>query len=183
MPAIPAQPLIFSQTGTRESKKPIMTSDHHRDTDFMEAAVEEAQLAFSLGEVPVGAVLVHEDAIIARGHNQREWHQDPTAHAELIVIQQAAEQLQSWRLLNTTLYVTLEPCLMCAGAMIQARIPRLVFGTLDPKAGACGSLFSVHQDSRLNHQIDIHHGVQEELCRNILKEFFQHLRQKQPSLT
>ena len=154
-----------------------MTSDHHRDTEFMEAALEEAQQAFSLGEVPVGAILVHEGTIIARGHNRREWQHDPTAHAELLVIQRAAEQLQSWRLIDTTLYVTLEPCLMCAGAMLQARIPRLVFGTLDPKAGACGSLFTVHQDSRLNHQIDIRHGVQEESCRNILKEFFQQIRQ------
>ena len=143
----------------------------------MGAALEEAQQAFSLGEAPVGAILVHEGTIIARGHNRREWQQDPTAHAELLVIQQAAEQLQSWRLIDTTLYVTLEPCLMCAGAMLQARIPRLVFGTLDPKAGACGSLFTVHQDSRLNHQIDSRHGVQEESCRNILKKFFQQIRQ------
>ncbi len=160
-----------------------MTSDHHRDSEFMKVALEEAQQAFSLGEVPVGAILVHEGTIIARGHNQREWQQDPTAHAEMLVIQRAAEQLQSWRILDTTLYITLEPCLMCAGAMLQARIPRLVFGTLDPKAGACGSLFTVHQDSRLNHQIDIRHGIQEESCRNILKEFFQQLRQKQSFLT
>ncbi len=149
----------------------------------MNAALEEAQKAFALGEVPVGAILVHKDTIIACGHNLREWQQNPTAHAELLVIQRAADEMKSWRLLDTTLYVTLEPCLMCAGAILQARIPRLVFGTMDPKAGACGSLFTVHQDSRLNHQVEITHGIQDDLCRNILKEFFQRLRQNQPLLT
>ena len=149
----------------------------------MDAALEEAQQAYSLGEVPVGAVLVQNDTIIARGHNQREWQQDPTAHAEVLVIQRAAEQLQSWRLIDTTLYVTLEPCLMCAGAIIQARIPRLVFGTLDPKAGVCSSLFTVHHDPRLNHQVNMTHGIQEESCQNILKQFFHQIRQKQPLST
>ena len=148
----------------------------------MDMALEEAQKAFSIGEVPVGAVLVQEGAIIARGHNQREWRQSPTAHAELITVQGAAEKLQSWRLINTTLYVTLEPCLMCAGAMLQARITRLVLGAQDPKAGACGSLYTVHKDSRLNHQINIVQGIREEACENILKDFFQQLREKQPSL-
>ncbi len=157
-----------------------MAYDQQRDIEFMGAALEEARKAFSLGEVPVGAILVHDGVIIARGHNQREWQQNPTAHAELLVIQCASEQLQSWRLINTTMYVTLEPCLMCAGAMLQARIPRLVFGTFDLKAGACGSLYTVHQDSRLNHQIDIIHGIQEQSCQNILKEFFQQLRHNQP---
>ena len=148
----------------------------------MEIALQEAQKAFSIGEVPVGAVLVQEETIITRGHNQREQRQDPTAHAELIVIQGAAEKLRSWRLIDTTLYVTLEPCLMCAGAMLQARIPRLVLGVRDPKAGACGSLYTVHKDSRLNHQIDIVHGIKKEACGNILRDFFQQLRVKQPSI-
>lgn len=156
-----------------------MTQEYSQDLEFMGMALEEAQKAFSIGEVPVGAVLVHGGGIIAQGHNQREWQRDPTAHAEMLVIQQAATQLHSWRLLDTTLYVTLEPCLMCAGAILQARIPRLVYGTLDPKAGACGSLYLVHQDSRLNHQIAITAGIQEEGCRDILKRFFQHLRQTQ----
>ncbi len=160
-----------------------MVFEQHSDLDFMNAALEEAQKAFALGEVPVGAILVHRDTIIARGHNLREWQQNPTAHAELLVIQRAAEEMKSWRLLDTTLYVTLEPCLMCAGAILQARIPRLVFGTMDPKAGACGSLFTVHQDSRLNHQVTITHGIQEDPCRNILKDFFQQLRQDRPLLT
>ena len=159
-----------------------MTNQLDQDRKFMEIALQEAQKAFSIGEVPVGAVLVQEETIITRGHNQRERRQDPTAHAELIVIQEAAEKLRSWRLIDTTLYVTLEPCLMCAGAMLQARIPRLVLGTRDPKAGACGSLYTVHKDSRLNHQIDIVHGIKEEACRNILKDFFQQLREKHPLL-
>ena len=159
-----------------------MTNQLDQDRKFMEIALQEAQKAFSIGEVPVGAVLVQEETIITRGHNQREQRQDPTAHAELIVIQGAAEKLRSWRLIDTTLYVTLEPCLMCAGAMLQARIPRLVLGTRDPKAGACGSLYTVHKDSRLNHQIDVIHGIEEEACGNILKDFFQQLREKQPLL-
>lgn len=160
-----------------------MVFELNSDIGFMNAALEEAKKAFALGEVPVGAILVHHDTIIARGHNLREWQQNPTAHAELLVIQRAAEEMKSWRLLDTTLYVTLEPCLMCAGAILQARIPRLVFGTMDPKAGACGSLFTVLQDSRLNHQVNITHGIQEDPCRSILKDFFQQLRQDRPLLT
>ena len=160
-----------------------MPIEQHKDLKYMNAALEEAKKAFTLGEVPVGAILVYQDTVIARGHNLREWQQNPTAHAELLVIQRAAEEMQTWRLLDTTLYVTLEPCLMCAGAILQARIPRLVFGTMDPKAGACGSLFSVHEDSRLNHHVTITHGIQGEPCRNLLKEFFQQLRRDRPLLT
>ena len=159
-----------------------MTKQYDQDRKFMGIALEEAQKAFSIGEVPVGAVLVQKGTVVAQGHNQRVWRQDPTAHAELIVIQRAAEKLRSSRLIDTTLYVTLEPCLMCAGAMLQARIPRLVLGTRDPKAGACGSLYTVHKDSRLNHQIDIVYGIKEQACRNILKDFFQQLREKDPLL-
>ena len=148
----------------------------------MGIALDEAQKALSIGEVPVGAILVQRGTIIARGHNQRECRQDPTAHAEMIAIQGGTEKLRSWRLIDATLYVTLEPCLMCAGAMLQARITRLVFGARDPKAGACGSLYTVHKDSRLNHQIDIVHGIKAEACGNILKNFFQQLREKQPLL-
>ena len=160
-----------------------MPIEPQKDLTYMNAALEEAQKAFALGEVPIGAILVHNDTIIARGHNLREWQQNPTAHAEVLVIQRTAEVIKSWRLLDTTLYVTLEPCLMCAGAILQARIPRLVFGTMDPKAGACGSLFTVLQDTRLNHQVSITQGIQEESCRNILKDFFQQLRQDRPLLT
>ena len=150
------------------------------DEAFMHEALRQAEQAASEGEVPVGAILVHENTIVARGRNTRERQQDPTAHAELIVIREAAEQLQSWRLTGTTLYVTLEPCLMCAGAMLQARIPRLVFSAWDPKAGACGSLFALHEDNRLNHQIAVTHGVLENESRDLLQRFFQRLRQDQP---
>ena len=151
------------------------------DEAFMREALQEAELAATDGEVPVGAILVHENAIVARGRNARERQQDPTAHAELIVIREAAEKLQSWRLTGTTLYVTLEPCLMCAGAMLQARIPRLVFSAWDPKAGACGSLFALHEDNRLNHQIAVTSGVLENESRDLLQRFFQRLRQEQPA--
>ncbi len=150
------------------------------DEAFMREALRQAEQAASEGEVPVGAILVHENTIVASGRNARERQQDPMSHAELIVIREAAEQLQSWRLTGTTLYVTLEPCLMCAGAMLQARIPRLVFSTWDPKAGACGSLFAVHEDTRLNHQIAVTHGVLENESRDLLQRFFQRLRQDQP---
>ena len=156
---------------------------HHLPADeaFMREALREAERAASEGEVPVGAILVRENTIIARGRNARERQQDPAAHAELIVIREAAEKLQSWRLTGTTLYVTLEPCLMCAGAMLQARIPRLVFSTWDPKAGACGSLFALHEDARLNHQIAVTSGVLENESRDLLQRFFQRLRQDQPA--
>ena len=150
------------------------------DEAFMREALRQAEQAASEGEVPVGAILVRENTIVASGRNARERQQDPTAHAELIVIREAAEQLQSWRLTGTTLYVTLEPCLMCAGAMLQARIPRLVFSAWDPKAGACGSLFAIHQDTRLNHQIAVTYGILENESRALLQRFFQQLRQDQP---
>ena len=150
------------------------------DETFMHEALREAERAAADGEVPVGAILVRENAIVARGRNARERQQDPAAHAELIVIREAAEKLQSWRLTGTTMYVTLEPCLMCAGAMLQARIPRLVFSTWDPKAGACGSLFALHEDNRLNHQIAVTHGILENESRDLLQRFFQQLRQDQP---
>ena len=151
------------------------------DETFMREALREAELAAADGEVPVGAILVHEHTIVAKGRNTRERNQDPMAHAELIVIREAAEQLQSWRLTGTTMYVTLEPCLMCAGAMLQARIPRLVFSTWDPKAGACGSLFTLHEDPRLNHQIAVTSGVLDNESRDLLQRFFQRLRQDQPA--
>lgn len=150
------------------------------DEAFMREALRQAEQAAAEGEVPVGAILVHENVIVVSGRNARERQQDPTAHAELIVIRKAAEQLQSWRLTGTTLYVTLEPCLMCAGAMLQARIPRVVFSTWDPKTGACGSLYALHEDNRLNHRIAVTHGVLENESRDLLQRFFQQLRQDQP---
>lgn len=164
---------------TSETMAIDMESQYKTDEAFMQEALLEASRAGSRGEVPVGAILVLDHAIIARGRNAKEEEQDPTAHAELIAIQEAARKRQSWRLPDATVYVTLEPCLMCAGAMLQARIPRLVFGTWDPKAGACGSLFTVHEDHRLNHRIAVTQGPLERECRDVLRQFFQRVRQNQ----
>jgi tRNA(adenine34) deaminase len=142
----------------------------------MKKALDQAVLAFDQQEVPVGAVIVYQDRIIAEAYNQRELLKDPTAHAEMIAITQAAEALESWRLLDCTLYVTLEPCPMCAGAIVQARIPRVIYGTTDAKAGACHSLFQITSDIRLNHQAAVLGGVMQEDCRAILQEFFRQQR-------
>ncbi len=139
-----------------------------------------AKQAYQAQEVPVGAVLVHEGTIIATGYNQRETLQDPTAHAELLAIRTAAERMEAWRLTNTTLYVTLEPCAMCAGAIIQSRITRLVFGTRDPKAGACGSICDLTAEEQFNHRVIVQEGILAEDCRNLLQQFFQQLRERQP---
>ncbi|MDR2756509.1 MAG: tRNA adenosine(34) deaminase TadA [Planctomycetaceae bacterium] len=144
---------------------------------FMRFALQEAQHAAEENEVPVGAVILHRELrMIASAHNQREQLHDPTAHAEMIAITQAAEALRSWRLDDCILYVTLEPCSMCAGAILQARIPTVVYGAVDPKAGAVDSLFSLLGDSRLNHRCEVISGVLAESCGAILTEFFQHQR-------
>jgi len=138
----------------------------------MRLALREAQKAFDEDEVPVGAVISHGDRVLARAHNEREKLKDPTAHAEMIALTQAAAALESWRLSGATLYVTLEPCLMCAGALVNARIDRVVFGAADARAGACGSLYQVGLDSRLNHSFDVEGGVLAEECAALLGEFF-----------
>ena len=139
----------------------------------MELALDEAALAAAEDDVPVGAVIVSlERGIIAQAHNQRERLRDPTAHAEMIAITQAAQSLQSWRLENCVLYVTLEPCPMCAGAVVQARIPLVVYGCADPKAGACDTLYRLTDDPRLNHRARVLAGVQAERCAWLLSEFF-----------
>ncbi len=140
---------------------------------WMRRALDLAQRAFEENEVPVGAVIVHQDRIIGEGYNQREALNDPTAHAEMIAITQAAETLGSWRLIDCVLYVTLEPCPMCAGAIVQARLPTVVYGTTDPKAGACHSLFQLTDDVRLNHRATVLGGVLQEDCKRLLQEFFQ----------
>ena len=145
---------------------------------WMGWALREAEVAFSKGEVPVGAVVLFEDRIIGRGYNQTETLQDPTAHAEMIAISAAANSLNSWRLENCSLYVTLEPCAMCAGAIVLARIQQIFIGAMDPKAGACGSLRNILRDHRLNHQIPIESGIMENACSNMMKTFFQQLREK-----
>ncbi|TET37761.1 MAG: tRNA adenosine(34) deaminase TadA [Planctomycetota bacterium] len=152
--------------------------DKKLDEKFMRTALAEARLAAGEGEVPVGCVIAEGDRIIGRAHNQRETLNDPTAHAEIIAITQAAEALSSWRLEDTTIYVTLEPCAMCAGAIVLARIPRLVFGAADPKAGACGSLFDIVRDGRLNHRCTVDDGVLADECGALLTEFFQERREE-----
>ena len=139
----------------------------------MQLALQEAELALREDEVPVGAVIVHEDRVIASAHNQREQLRDPTAHAEMIAITQAAEALRSWRLDGSTLYVTLEPCPMCAGAILQARIPTVVYGATDPKAGAVHTLYRLLEDERLNHHATVVSGVLAGPCGEILSRFFQ----------
>jgi len=148
------------------------------ETHWMSAALDLARQAFEEDEVPVGAVIVHQDRIIGTGWNQREQLKDPTAHAELIAITQAAETLGCWRLEDCAIYCTLEPCPMCAGAIVQARIPIVVYGATDAKAGACHSLYQITNDPRLNHRATVLGGVLKEPCGQILQEFFQLQRSK-----
>jgi tRNA(adenine34) deaminase len=154
----------------------VPTDEQNQDVTFMRAAIEEAARATAISEIPIAALLVHNGAILARSHNYRETWQDPTAHAEMIVIRETAKALGSWRLIDTTLYVTLEPCAMCLGAIILARIPRLVFGARDPKAGACGSVMDFTNEPRLNHRVGVAGGVLEEESQALLKQFFRRLR-------
>ena len=146
------------------------------DVRWMREAVIEAQKAGGRGEVPVGAVIVKGDRVLGWGHNLTEQQRDPTAHAEMQAIRRAVDETGYQRLLGSTLYVTLEPCAMCAGAVVLARIPRLVFGTPDPKGGACGSLYNLVQDERLNHRCEVVGGVLEAECAALLKDFFSGLR-------
>lgn len=151
------------------------TDDATRDPihdDWMGLAIDEARAAEAHDDVPVGAVIVRDGAVIARGHNRREADGDPTAHAEVLAIRAAAEVLGSWRLEGCTLVVTLEPCTMCAGAIVLARIPRVIYGATDPKAGAAGSLMDVLDDPRLNHRADTTAGVRAQECGELLRAFF-----------
>jgi tRNA(adenine34) deaminase len=147
------------------------------DSEWMGLALEEARAARALGEVPVGAVVVRDARVIATGHNLTQSIDDPSAHAEMIAIRRAAQALGHWRLLDCTLYVTLEPCAMCAGAIVLARVPRLVFGAWDPKAGMCGSLGNLVQHPRLNHRVRMTTGVLAEQSSTLLKEFFRQRRE------
>jgi len=149
-----------------------------KDLFFMGLALQEARRAAKIDEVPIGAVIVKDDEIIAKAHNLRETLQDATAHAELLAIRQACEVLGTWRLIGCTLYVTLEPCPMCAGAIILSRVDRLVFGAKDPKGGACGSLVNIPADERFNHRPEIVEGVLADECGDILRAFFQSKRKK-----
>jgi tRNA(adenine34) deaminase len=146
------------------------------DERFMTQALKEARRAFQADEVPVGCVIVHDSLIIGRGYNRTESLQDPTAHAEMLAITAAAEHLGSWRLSGCTVYCTLEPCTMCSGALVLARVDRLVFGAADPKFGACGSIFNIVQDPRLNHRMALSQGVLVEDCAAIIQDFFKKKR-------
>ncbi len=146
------------------------------DAQWMEVALEEARQASQEGEVPVGAVVVLDGEIIAQAHNRRESLRDPTAHAEMIALRQAAAKLRNWRLNRVRVYVTLEPCPMCAGALVQARVATLIYGAADPKAGAVCSLYNILQDKRLNHQMEVISGVKAEESRKLLQDFFRERR-------
>ncbi len=147
-----------------------------RNTKFMAEALAEARKAAARGEVPIGAVIVRGEEIIARGHNLREKDQDPTAHAEIIALKEASEKLGSWRLEDCEIFVTLEPCPMCAGALLQARIKKLVYGAKDPKAGAIVSLLQLYAVEGFNHKIEVTAGVEAEEAARLLREFFRRLR-------
>jgi tRNA(adenine34) deaminase len=148
------------------------------DERFMRLAIDQARIAEEDGDVPIGAVIVFENKIIGKAYNQREQLKDPTAHAEIIALTQAASALGTWRLHGCTMYVTLEPCPMCAGALVLARIDRLVYGCADPKTGACGSLYNIVQDERLNHRLEVTSGVLTNECSKLLQDFF---KQKRPA--
>ncbi|WIV12620.1 tRNA adenosine(34) deaminase TadA [Proteiniborus sp. MB09-C3] len=148
------------------------------DEYFMKIAIDEAYKAYSIGEVPVGAIIVNNHKIIATGYNMREILRDPTAHAEIIAIKKASEFLGGWRLIDCTMYVTLEPCAMCAGAIVNSRIERVVIGAKDPKMGACGSIINIIQNQSFNHRADITWGVMEKESSEIMKDFFRKLREK-----
>ena len=164
-----------SQAKTRLNHAP---SKHFVPDDeyYMHLALEQAVLAAELGEVPIGAIVVNSDGIVTRAHNRRELDHDPSAHAEFIALRDAAAQLERWRLLDCTVYVTLEPCPMCAGLMQQARIKRCVYAAADQKAGALGTLYRLHDDQRLNHSFQVASGVLEDESRAMLQDFFSRLR-------
>lgn len=155
---------------------------HKDDHYWMGKAIAQARRAEAIGEVPIGAVIVKDGVIIARGHNLRESKQDPAAHAEMIAIRKAAKKLASWRLTGATLYVTLEPCTMCMGAVILSRLDRVVFGSYDPKGGAAGSLYDLSEDKRLNHSVVLTPGVRGEETSSMLSGFFADLRAKKKNV-
>ncbi|MHC4644476.1 MAG: tRNA adenosine(34) deaminase TadA [Planctomycetota bacterium] len=155
-----------------------MVNISEEDEHFMKVAMEQARIAEENGDVPIGAVIVYEEQIIGKAYNQREQLQDPTAHAEIVALTQAAEFVGSWRLEGCTMYVTLEPCCMCAGALVLARMDRLVYGCDDPKAGACKSLYNIVQDERLNHRLEVEAGMLSAECTELLQRFFRKRREQ-----
>ena len=158
------------------------SDEKNRDRFYMELALQEAGRAAEEGEIPVGAVIVKEGEVIGQAHNRREGLQSPISHAEIMAIEAASSHLRSWRLHGCVLYVTLEPCIMCVGAILQARLPRLLFGCPDPKAGAVESLYRLCEDDRLNHRVAVTRGVLEDECSAVLTKFFNDLRRKKRDL-
>ena len=152
--------------------------ENNQDIKFMQMAIEEARKAEAIGEVPIGAIIVYEGEVISKAHNLRETEQSAVAHAELLAIEKACKKMQTWRLEEATLYVTLEPCAMCSGAIILSRIPKVVYGATDPKGGCAGTFMNLLQDSRFNHQSEIVSGVLAEECGMLLSTFFQELRSR-----
>lgn len=150
----------------------------NKDAKYMKIALKEAQKAYEKDEVPVGAIIVKDEKIIARAHNQKEEKTDTTKHAEILAIQKASKKLKAWRLENCTMYVTLEPCTMCIGAAINARIKRLVYGASDEKTGACGSVLNIPEEYKFNHIVEIEKNIEEENCKKILQTFFKELRKR-----
>lgn len=144
---------------------------------FMNEAIEEAKKAYNKGEVPIGAIIVKNNEIIGRGHNLRETEKDPTLHAEIIAIREAARKLGEWRLIGCTMYVTIEPCAMCAGALVNSRIDNLVIGAKDLKMGACGSIINIIEHEKMNHRVSVTFGTMEKECSAIIKDFFKKLRE------
>ncbi|MEW6446899.1 MAG: tRNA adenosine(34) deaminase TadA [Bacillota bacterium] len=155
-------------------EQPGLTKDHA----FMREALREAEKAYTLGEVPVGAVVVVGEEVVSRAHNLRESLKDATAHAEIIALRDAAQKRGDWRLEDAVVYATMEPCPMCAGAMVQFRVKKVVYGAADPKAGAAGSVVNLLREPRFNHQVEVKAGVLEEECREIVQRFFRQLRQR-----
>jgi tRNA(adenine34) deaminase len=179
----PPHPSRFSRK-SRESRAnyeaketTVAGTEYAQDLTFMQMALDEAARGSAIGEVPIAAVIVQDSRVLAQAHNYRELWQDPTAHAEVIVIRAAAAVLGTWRLTDTTLYVTVEPCSMCIGAIILARVSRVVFGSWDPKAGACGSLFDLPSEPRLNHRVAVTGGVLEQESQALIQKFFKELRE------
>ncbi len=152
------------------------------DEKYMRMALAQAKKAEAIDEVPIGCVIVHEGKVIARGYNRRNAEHSVLAHAEIAAIKKAGKKLGDWRLEECTIYITLEPCQMCAGAIVQARIPRAVIGSMNPKAGCAGSLYNILQDQRFNHQVEVARGVLDEVCSDLLSSYFRELRQKKKAV-
>lgn len=159
----------------------MQTNSHSTDEQYMRMAIDQAYIAEENGDVPIGCVIIHKNRVIAKAYNQREQLHDPTAHAEIIALTQAAEFIGNWRLHGCTLYVTLEPCPMCAGALVLGQLDRVVYGADDPKTGAVRSLYRILEDPRLNHQLEVTSGVMQDECKKQLQAFFQKRRQENSS--